>query len=86
MISSFSDAGYLIRRRPHARSCFFEQPQLQRLFGDNLLQITGLAAQLLDFVVGGGTRRVTGQPLLAGFEELLRPVVIEALGDLLAPA
>ncbi len=23
MISSFSDAGYLIRRRPHPRSCFF---------------------------------------------------------------
>ena len=23
MISSFSDAGYLIRRRPHPQSCFF---------------------------------------------------------------
>jgi len=53
--------------------------------GDDLLQVARLAAQLLDFVGGGGTRRVTGEPLLAGFEELLRPVVIEALGDAFTP-
>jgi hypothetical protein len=69
--------------RDHA---FFEQPQLQRLFGDNLFQIASLAAQMLDLVGGGGTRRVAGQPFLAGFEEFLRPVVIEALGDPFAPA
>jgi hypothetical protein len=33
MISSSSAAGYLIRARPHPRSCFFQQPQLERLLG-----------------------------------------------------
>jgi len=31
------------------------------------------------------TRRITGQSLLASFQELLRPIVIEALGDPFAP-
>jgi hypothetical protein len=35
MLSSFSDAGYLMPRLPHPRSCFFEQPELQRLLDDN---------------------------------------------------
>jgi hypothetical protein len=86
MISSFSEAGYLIRRRPHPDHAFFEQPQFQRLFGHDLFQVMGLATQMLDLVDGGRTRRVAGQPLLAGFEELLRPVVIEALGNAFAPA
>lgn len=38
--------------------------------------------------VGGGLlpRRVAGEATLASFEELLRPAVMEALGDPLAPA
>jgi hypothetical protein len=32
------------------------------------------------------TCRVTGEPLLAGFQKLLRPTVIQALGDALAAA
>ena len=51
MISTFSDAGYLIRRLPHPRSCFFKQPQLERLFGDDLLQRRGLAQPLTSSVV-----------------------------------
>src|SRR5687768_16317189 len=81
MISSFSDAGYLILRRPHLRSCFFENPQCQRLLGDDLLEIARLLAQHLHLVAGGGARRVAGEPLLASFEEFLRPVVVQALGD-----
>ena len=81
MISSFSDAGYLIRRRPIRDHAFFQNPQLQRPFGDDLLEIARRLAQQLHLVARGGTRRVAGQPLLAGFEKLLRPVVIQALGD-----
>ena len=54
--------------------------------GDDFLQIARLAAKNLDLVAGGGTRGVARQPLLAGFEEFLRSVVIQALGDPFAPA
>jgi hypothetical protein len=50
MISSFSDAVYLIRGRPHRLSCFFEKTQLERLLGNHLFQITGFAAQIFHFV------------------------------------
>src|SRR5665213_457158 len=63
-----------------------EQPQLQRLFGNNLLQSGGLAAQILHLIAGCRTRRVPRQPTLASFEELLRPDVIEALSNALTPA
>lgn len=33
---------------PHPRSCVFEQPQFEGLLGHDLLQITGLSAQILD--------------------------------------
>ena len=39
MISNFSDAGYLIRGRPHRLSCFFVQAEFERLFRDDLLEI-----------------------------------------------
>jgi len=67
--------------QPHPRSCFFKQPQFQRLFGDDLLQIARLAAEYLDLIGGGGSRGIPGQPPLAGFEELLRLIVIQPLGD-----
>ena len=53
--------------RDHA---FFEQPCLERLFGDDLLQSRGLAAQTLHLVGRGSTGRIAGKAALAGFEEL----------------
>jgi hypothetical protein len=41
--------------RDHA---FLSSRKLERLFGDDLLQRRGLAAQPLDLVGGGGTGRV----------------------------
>lgn len=53
-----------------------ENPQLQRLFGDDLLEIAPPCC--------GSPCRIAGKPLLAGFQELLRPGVIQALGNPLA--
>src|SRR6478609_12158135 len=86
MISSFSDAGSLMFGLPHPRSCFFEQPQFERLLGDNFLQVLRLAPDLLDLIGRRGPRRVAGAPALAGLQKLLRPRVIHALGDAFAPA
>ncbi len=72
-----------MRRSPHPRSCFFEQPVLKRQVGDQLLQGCRFRPQFLDF----GRRRLTGrvacQPVLARFQELLRTGIIQALGNLL---
>jgi len=46
----------------------------------------GLLAQGFDVVTGGGPCRIARQALLAGFEELLRPTVIKAIGDAFAAA
>jgi hypothetical protein len=81
MISSFSDAGYLIRRRPHPRRCFFQQTVLECQVRNAFLQGTGFAAQVLHFAGGRSTGGVAGQATLAGFHELLRPGVIQALSD-----
>lgn len=62
----------------------FEQPQFKRLFGDHLLQLLG--PQLLDLIGGGRSGGIPGKPAFAGFQELLRPTVIQALGDPLAAA
>ena len=86
MISSFPEAGTLIPRLPHRRSCFFKQPQFERLFGHDLLQLLGLAPEVLDFTIGRRPGRVPGRPALAGFQELFRPPVIQALGNAFAPA
>ena len=69
--------------RDHA---FFEQPQFQRLFGHDLLQITGLTAQIFDLGRCRCTRGVTGKALLPSLEEFLGPAVIQALRNALAPA
>src|SRR5271155_2415527 len=58
MISSFSEAGTLIPRLPHPRSCFFKQPQFERLFGHDLFQLLGLALEVLDFTIGRRPGRV----------------------------
>jgi hypothetical protein len=64
MISSFSAAEYLMRGRPHPRSCFFEQVEFECLLGHDLLQGAGFLAERLDLVAGSRTGRVTGQAAL----------------------
>jgi hypothetical protein len=43
---------------------------------NHFLQILCLAARFLDLVRVCGTRRVAGKPLLSGFHEILRPLVV----------
>ena len=81
MISNFSDAGYLIPRLPHPRSCFFEQTVPQSKFGDQLLQIAHLLAQAFNLARGRLAPNVASEALLARFEKFLRPAVIQTLGD-----
>jgi hypothetical protein len=52
MISSFSEAGYLISRLPIRDHAFFEQTQFQRLLGNDLLQNPSLTAKLRHFAAG----------------------------------
>lgn len=54
--------------------------------GHRLLQRRRLLPKFLDLGAGGLARRVARNPLLAGLKELLRPAVIEARRDPLAPA
>src|SRR4029077_18435466 len=49
MISAFSDAGYLMPRPPHPRSCFFKQAVLQGEIGHDLLQGSGLTTKIFHF-------------------------------------
>src|SRR3954452_15763990 len=69
--------------RDHA---FFEQPQCERLLGDNFLQLLCLTPQVFDLLRGGRSCRIPGQPALACLEELLRPAVVQAFSDPLASA
>jgi len=73
-------------RSPIPDHAFFEQAVLKGQVGHNLLQGDGLPAQILHLVRRGSARRITGEPLLAGFQELLRPAVIHRRGDALAAA
>lgn len=59
---------------------FFEKPVLHHLLGQRLLQVTSFGSKRLHFGTGGLTGRITGQTLLAGFKELLRPAVVQARG------
>ena len=56
------------------------------MLGDNLLQLPGLALEVFDFAGCGRPSRVAGETPLAGFEELFRPAVVQALGDALPAA
>jgi hypothetical protein len=64
--------------RDHA---FFEQAVLKRGLGERLLELACLGSQRLDLVRSRLARRIAGEPLLAGLEELLGPAVVEILGD-----
>ena len=78
------DTSYLaVPIRNHA---FFEQAQFQGLLGDDLLQRPGFPTQVLDLAAGRRPLGVTRKAPFAGLQELLRPGVIQALGDALAPA
>jgi hypothetical protein len=52
---------------------FFEQPQFERLLGDNFLQVLRLAPELLDLISRRSPHRVTGEPALAGLAGGLLP-------------
>src|SRR3954467_4965573 len=84
MISSFSAAGYLIRRPPHPPSRFFEQTVLQGQIGDHLLERRGLTPQIVDLVRGGGPGCIASQALLSSLQEVLRPAIVQVLRDPLA--
>ena len=86
MVSSFSDAVYLIYRPRHRRARFFEQPVLQHHLGEQLFELYRPDAQRLDFIRGGLALRITGQSLLAGLQKLLRPTIVQVLVDLLPAA
>src|SRR5271169_2385397 len=92
LLDKVDDLEFLRRRgissflSPIPDHAFFEQTQFERLFGDDLLEVLGLTAQALDLIRGRCTGRITGKPALAGLQELLRPTVIQALGDPGAPA
>ena len=75
-----------MRGRPHPRSCFFEQAELERLLGHDFLQRAGFLAQRLDLIAGGRAGRVTGKAALSGFQEFLGRSVLQALGDGFAAA
>src|SRR6188472_3845139 len=57
----------------------FEQAIFQRQVGNGLLQGTRLAAKVLHFAARSSACSVARQPPLAGFQEFLRPGVVEAL-------
>jgi hypothetical protein len=60
---------------------FFQQPQLQRLLGNDLLQSPSLMAKACHFAARGRTGRIASQATFAGLQELLRPAAIETFGD-----
>lgn len=70
-----------MRHRLYPRSCYFDQPVLQHLLGQRLLEVAHLATQVPDRIRRGLARRITRQPPLAGFREHLRPAVVEPLDD-----
>ena len=86
MISSFSAAGYLIDILPIRDHAFFEQAVLEGGFGQRLFELARFGAQCLHLVRGCFPCRVTGEPFLAGFEELLGPTIVEVLGNALLAA
>ena len=71
---------------PSPGQAFFEQPVLQNLFGKRLLEVAHLTAQVLDLARGRLAGGIPRKPLLAGFQELLRPTIVQTFGDPLPAA
>jgi hypothetical protein len=57
---------------PSPDHAFFEQPQFERLLGDNFLQVLRLTPELLDLIGRRSPCRVAGEPALAGLATLKR--------------
>ena len=66
---------------PNPGHVFFEQTVFKAEISNQFLQCQCLGAQILHLACICLAGRITGQPLLAGLEEFLRPAVIQALGD-----
>jgi hypothetical protein len=66
---------------PTVEHAFFKQSEFERLFRNNLLQITRHAAQVFDFISIGSTCRVPRQTPFSSLHEVLGPFVIDALRD-----
>ena len=60
---------------------FFKKPQFQCLLGNDFFQFTGLAAKVFNFACRSRPSRITGKSALASFHKLLRPFVINTLGN-----
>ena len=83
---------------PIRKHAFFEQTQLQRLLGHNLLQIAGFTLQISHFAGRRLACCITSQSLLtllsvtrtdgvpSAVHEILRPIVIQALRNPLTAA
>ena len=86
IVPSFSEAEYLIPRLPHPRPCSFDRAVFQREIANHDLHVPYLPVKILHLSDGRRAGRVPCQALLAGLEELLRPVMIQALGKGFPPA
>jgi hypothetical protein len=71
---------------PIRNHAFFKKPQFQCLFGNDFFQIMRFTAQGRNLPCGSRPSRITGKTTLASLKKLLRPLVIDALGDTFAPA
>ena len=60
-----------------ARQTFFEYTVLECDLGDDFLEFSVLASQVLDFVSGGFSDCVASQLFLAGLEKVFAPSVVE---------
>jgi hypothetical protein len=58
-----------------------EQAVLEAALGERLLEMMGFGTQRLDLIAGRLSGGVAGEPLVAGFEELVGPAVVEVRGD-----
>ena len=66
------------------RQTFFEHSVLERDLGDNFFELPVLASQVFDFVTGGFSNRVARELVLARFEKVFAPAVVEVRGDALS--
>jgi hypothetical protein len=68
------------------RQAFLEHPVLERDLGHHLLQLSVLRPQFLDLVAARLSNGIPRQLLLAGFEKVLAPAVVEVRRDALSAA
>ena len=84
--SSFSAAGYLIRRPPHPPSRFFEQTVLQGQIDDHLLERRGLPRRQIGWTSSEVAARAVSpaRRFFSSLQEVLRPAIVQVLRDPLA--